>query len=73
LAARHWVREVDAIETGLAAVPPERVHRVSHEDLVRAPVDRLRETAVFAGMSDDPGWRAELTRDRTTRSLGHPA
>jgi hypothetical protein len=46
---------------------------VSHEDLVRAPVDRLRETAVFAGMSDDPGWRAELTRDRTTRSLGHPA
>jgi hypothetical protein len=71
------------------------VHRVSHEDLVRAPVDRLRETAVFAGMSDDPGWRAELahvlfadefragpsvldgrvelTRDRTTRSLGHPA
>ena len=95
LAARHWVREVDAIETGLAAVPPERVHRVSHEDLVRAPVDRLRETAVFGGMSDDPGWRAELahvlfpdgnragpsvldgrvelTRDRTTRSLGHPA
>jgi hypothetical protein len=95
LAARHWVREVEAIETGLAAVPPERVHRVGHEDLVRAPVDRLRETAVFAGMSDDPGWRAELahvlfadefragppvldgrvelTRDRTTRSLGHPA
>ena len=60
LAARHWMREVDAIETGLAAVPPERVHRVSHEDLVRAPVDRLRETAVFGGMSDDPGWRAEL-------------
>ena len=60
LAARHWVREVDAIETGLAAVPPERVHRVSHEDLVRAPVDRLRETAVFGGLSDDPGWRAEL-------------
>ena len=55
LAARHWVREVEAIESGLAAVPPERVHRLSHEDLVRAPVDRLRETAVFAGMSDDPG------------------
>ena len=95
LAARHWVREVEAIETGLAAVSPERVHRVSHEDLVRAPVDRLRETAVFGGMSDDPGWRAELahvlfpdgnlaapsvldarvelTRDRTPRSLGHPA
>jgi hypothetical protein len=62
LAARHWVREVEAIESGLAAVAPERVHRVSHEDLVRAPVDRLRETAVFGGMSDDPGWRAELAR-----------
>ncbi len=64
LAARHWVREVDAIETGLAAVPPERVHRVSHEDLVRAPVDRLRETAVFGGMSDDPGC------GRARRALG---
>ncbi len=62
LAARHWMREVDVIETGLAGVPPERVHRVSHEDLVRAPVDRLRETAVFGGMSDDPVWRAELAR-----------
>jgi hypothetical protein len=60
LAARHWVKEVEAIESGLAAVPPERVHRLSYEDLVRAPFDRLRETAVFAGLSDDPGWRAEL-------------
>jgi len=60
LAARHWVKEVEAIESGLAAVPPERVHRLSYEDLVRAPFDRLRETAVFAGMSDDPAWRAEL-------------
>jgi hypothetical protein len=64
LAARHWVREVEATETGLAAVPPERVHRLNHEDLVRAPVDRLRETAVFAGMSDDPGWRADLAQVR---------
>jgi Sulfotransferase family len=62
LAARHWVREVEAIETGLAAVAPERVHRLSHEDLVRAPVARLRETAVFGGLSDDPGWRAQLGR-----------
>lgn len=79
LAARHYVREVDALEAGLAGVPPERVHRVSHEDLVRSPVDRLRETAVFGGMSDDPGWRAELAdvlfpdEVRAGRALGLPA
>ena len=64
LAARHWVMEVEAIESGLAAVPPERVHRLSYEDLVRAPLDRLREIAGFAGLSDDPGWRAELAQVR---------
>jgi hypothetical protein len=75
LAARHWVKEVEAIESGLAAVPPERVHRLSYEDLVRAPLDRLRETAVFAGMGDDPGWRAELghvrfpDKNRTASSI----
>lgn len=64
LAARHWVMEVEAIESGLATVAPERVHRLTYEDLVRAPFDRLREVAGFAGLSDDPGWRADLAEVR---------
>jgi hypothetical protein len=51
------------------------VHRLGYEDLVRAPLDRLRETAVFAGLSDDPAWSAELghvrfpDKNRTASSI----
>jgi hypothetical protein len=74
LAARHWVHEVEEIESGLSGVSPDRIHRLTYEALVRAPHDRLRETAAFAGLTDDPGWRTELGHMRfpdKNRLVGH--
>ena len=64
LAARHWVRELTSIEEGLAAVPTDRRFELRYEDLVRAPVSELQRLARFAGLPDDPGWTAELSRLR---------
>lgn len=64
LAARHWVREVEVIEEGLAGLPRSRVLRIGYEALVRSPVDVLEGTASFAGLGDDTGWRNDLERVR---------
>jgi omega-hydroxy-beta-dihydromenaquinone-9 sulfotransferase len=72
LAAHHWVQEVEVIEDGLAGIAPERVHRVRYEDLVAAPHDVLAGTAAFAGLSDDPTWRAELDGVRFPNRNGDP-
>ena len=64
LAAHHWVREVRAIEDGLAVVPESQVHRISYEQLVAAPRDVISGVAGFAGLRDDDGWQADLGRVR---------
>ena len=64
LAAMHWVREVEAIEEGLAQVPARRFLRVTYEALVRSPMDVLAGTAVWSGLGDDPEWREELAHVR---------
>lgn len=64
LAARHWVREVEAIEEGLSGLPRCRVLRVNYESLVRSPVDVLEGTAAFAGLGDDTRWRDDLAQIR---------
>lgn len=64
LAAHHWVREVAAIEAGLAGVPPARVLRVRYEDLVTAPQVELDRVAGFAGLAPDPRWHAALRQIR---------
>src|SRR6266511_2210569 len=62
--ALHWVRELAAVEAGLAAVPTAQRIEVRYERLVRAPVDTVRGIALFAGLRPDPGWIAELPRLR---------
>ncbi len=62
LCARHWVREVEAIRSGVAAVPPGLVHHVRYEELVRDPGRVLGEVASFAGLGQDPEWRSSLAR-----------
>lgn len=62
LAARHWVREIEAIEEGLALVPEHRVLRVNYEQLVATPYDVLESAARFAGLAPDPEWERELRR-----------
>lgn len=64
LAAKHWVREVEAIEDGLAGISSRRVLRVPYEALVRSPIDVLTGTAVFGGLGVDAGWQEELGRIR---------
>jgi hypothetical protein len=59
-AAEHWVREVALIEHGLVGLAPERVRRVSYEDLVTTPHQVLEEVAEFAGLGTDEGWHRAL-------------
>lgn len=61
LAARHWVREVESIETAVSGLSPDRVHHLRYEDLVAAPASRLGGLAAFAGL--DPAseqWLRDL-------------
>jgi len=62
IAARHWPEELNAVDRGLATVAPENVMRVSYESFVANPQPVLDEVARFAGLGDDPSWRAEIDR-----------
>jgi hypothetical protein len=64
LCARHWVRELAAIEEGLAAVPPGQRLEVRYEELVRDPVAVVQQVAAFAGLAQDAGFTEELRRLR---------
>jgi hypothetical protein len=64
LCSRNWVEEVRAIDSGLAQLDPGRVLRVTYEELVADPVHIIHHVAEFAGLSDHPGWRAEIGRLR---------
>jgi hypothetical protein len=61
LCARHWAREVEAIEAGLAAVPAEQVMRIHYEQLVADPMAVLSQIATFSGLDpQDRYWREAL-------------
>jgi hypothetical protein len=62
LVATHWVRELASVGEGLHAVGPEQQLELRYEELIGEPVAVLRRTAHFAGLSEDPGWLAELGR-----------
>ncbi len=64
LCALHWVRELAAIRTGLAAVPAGQQLGVRYEELVQAPVETAERIAGFAGLAPAPAWTAELARLR---------
>jgi hypothetical protein len=60
LVATHWVRELTSVGEGLHAVAPEQQLELRYEELISEPVAVLRRTTHFAGLSEDPGWLAEL-------------
>jgi hypothetical protein len=60
--AREWVEEVRVIETGLAAIEPERVLRVSYEAMVADPLTELGGMARFGGLSESSDWTDSLGR-----------
>jgi hypothetical protein len=68
ICARNWVEEINAIERGLRAVPPEQTMTLRYEDVVASPATALESLASFIGLADDPDWRASLAsvpiRDR---------
>lgn len=64
LCARHWLRELAAIDGGLQAVPARQRLEIRYEDLVEAPVAAVQQVAAFAGLAEDAGWTAELGRLR---------
>ncbi len=56
LSATHWVREVDAIDTGLSGVPEQQVLHLRYEELVQDPHAVLRSARAFIGLPDDHRW-----------------
>src|SRR6266545_3995762 len=64
LCALHWLRELAAVDAGLAAVPADQRLEVRYERLVRAPVETARNVASFGGLPLDLTWMAELPRLR---------
>ena len=60
LCARAWVEEVHAIERGLAGLAPDRVLRLSYEDLVADPIERLTAIARFSGLPLSEDWLQAL-------------
>ncbi|HVX45602.1 MAG TPA: sulfotransferase [Mycobacteriales bacterium] len=55
LCARHWVREVEEIERGLAVFPGAL--RIRYEDLLADPGVVLDEIAGYCGLAPDRRWR----------------
>ncbi|MGH3095303.1 MAG: sulfotransferase family protein [Streptosporangiales bacterium] len=64
LAATHWVREVEALESGLAGVPTDQVLQIRYEDLVADPQDTLDRVGEFAGLAPGRPSRRALARVR---------
>lgn len=64
LCARSWVRELGAIENGLASVPPEGRMRITYEEFTADPVAVLERVARFSGLPHSTAWVAALGRLR---------
>lgn len=62
MCARHWVEEVRAIESGLAAIAPVNILRVRYENLVEQPMLELRNVAGFLGLAPDSRWAREVAK-----------
>lgn len=60
--AREWVEEVRVIESGLAAINPKRVLRVSYEAMVAEPLTELGRIALFGGLPESAAWIDSLRR-----------
>lgn len=63
-AARQWVQELDDIDEGRPAVPPENWLRVRYEDVVEDGVPTFEALAEHAGLRPSAEWRAVLDRLR---------
>jgi len=64
LRAREWVEELRRVEAGLSQLEPERVFRMSYEELVADPTGNLDRLARFAGLGESDRWSAALRRLR---------
>ncbi|MQA82624.1 MAG: hypothetical protein GEV10_29890 [Streptosporangiales bacterium] len=62
LCARHWVREVEAIEHGLARLPSAAVLHVRYEDFTADPAATLDGVGEFVGMPAGRRWRRAVGR-----------
>lgn len=67
LCATHWVREVEAVERGLAALPPDQVLAARYEELVADPAATLARIGAFAGLPDGRRWRRAFGAVRLPR------
>lgn len=79
LCATHWVREVEALERGLAALPSEQVLTLRYEELVAAPAEVLARIGEFAELPAGRHWRRAFGQvrlpgdDRWPERLGDAA
>jgi hypothetical protein len=62
LCARNWVEEVRAIDSGIGALNPKQVLRLTYEEFTAEPVRTIERVADFAGLDDDRKWRDDIER-----------
>ncbi len=82
--ATQWIRSVRLATDGLAAVDPERVHRIRYEDLTASPAEVVAAAGRFAGLdaaafdstqftdvatTNVGKWRSALSRSEQTRLM----
>lgn len=60
LCARHWVEELNQIETSLDRLGPDRVLRIRYEEIVSDPVAIVQAASRFVGLPDDDRWTSSL-------------
>ena len=60
LCARHWVRELEVLDQGLAVIPEARRLEIRYEALVAEPLATLRRLGEFTGLADRRDWIQEL-------------
>lgn len=64
LAARNWVEEMAQLQSGLAAVSPERVLTIHYEQVLASPHQALQAMLAFGGVDSnaDPGYATSIDR-----------
>lgn len=62
LCARHWVKEVEAVEHGLARLPAPNVLQLRYEDFVADPQSTLVRIGEFTGLPPGRHWRRAYGR-----------
>lgn len=60
ISARNWVKDIHAVQSGLAGLPVKRVLELRYEELMADPVRQVRRVTDFLGLNFTPRFEAVL-------------